>query len=349
MHALRRWVLAPATSSRRRSRALGAALCVVLVVLGHGALWLAVSPSAPAPGGARMAAVQVRQLVVAAPTVQAQRQEAPAVAAPRTARTEAPRSRTPAPRHSESAPPSSAPEAAPVAAGSDFDEPGVLNTSTPPPLPIYPTRIPASTLLTYTLQRGAATGQASLEWRVVGDRYQLQLQATMTQGRPIERHSQGGFDHAGLAPLRLADRQRGRDVRAANFQRERGLITFSGPRWEWPLHGGTQDRLSWLVQLVAIASAAPDALHDGAALSMWVVGTRGAINAWHFEVRGRESAVGDAWWLVREPEHPYDLRVEVWLDPARGYWPVRLRQTQVPGGEPLEWWLREHAQPAAGT
>ncbi|HTP74150.1 MAG TPA: hypothetical protein VML58_18210 [Burkholderiaceae bacterium] len=87
-------------------------------------------------------------------------------------------------------------------------------------------------------------------------------------------------------------------------------------------------------------------------MSMWVVGTRGAIGAWRFEVRGREALAapgGDAWWLVREPEHPYDVRVEVWLDPARGYWPARLRQTQVPGGEPLEWLLREQTQPAAGT
>ncbi|HVO08395.1 MAG TPA: hypothetical protein VMT83_16500 [Burkholderiaceae bacterium] len=126
-----------------------------------------------------------------------------------------------------------------------------------------------------------------------------------------------------------------------------GLITFSGPRWEWPLPAGAQDRLSWLVQLVAIASATPDALRDGAKLSMWVVGTRGALSAWHFEVRGRQpDGAASAWWLVREPEHPYDLRVEVWLDPARGHWPLRLRQTQVPGGEPLEWLLREEPQPA---
>jgi hypothetical protein len=213
-------------------------------------------------------------------------------------------------------------------------------------LPTYPTRIPPSASLTYALQRGNVTGEVILHWHVAGDRYRLQLRATMSQGRPIDRQSLGGFDDAGLAPLRLADRRNGRDVQAANFQRERGLITFSGPRWEWPLPAGAQDRLSWLVQLVAIASATPDALRDGAKLSMWVVGTRGALSAWHFEVRGRQpDGAASAWWLVREPEHPYDLRVEVWLDPARGHWPLRLRQTQVPGGEPLEWLLREEPQP----
>jgi hypothetical protein len=222
------------------------------------------------------------------------------------------------------------------------------------PVETYPTRIPSSTQLNFKLQRGAAIGEASLRWQVDTGRYALQLQATLPQGRAVEQRSQGGFDGAGLAPERLADQRRGRDVRAANFQREQRKISFSGPRWEWPLHSGAQDRLSWLVQLTAIAAAAPDAMHDGAELSMWVAGTRGALSLWRFEVRGREqlaapSGKASAWWLVREPDHPYDLRVEVWIDPARGHWPLRIRQTQVPGGEPLEWTLRDEPQSALGN
>jgi hypothetical protein len=45
--------------------------------------------------------------------------------------------------------------------------------------------------------------------------------------------------------------------------------------------------LSWLVQLLAIAAATPAAMHEGAELSMWVAGTRGALSVWRFEVRGR--------------------------------------------------------------
>ena len=108
------------------------------------------------------------------------------------------------------------------------------------------------------------------------------------------------------------------------------------------------------MQLVAIASAAPDAMHEGAELSMWVAGTRGALAIWRFEVRGQQplAAPGgetSAWWLVREPVFPYDLRIEVWLDPAHGHWPLKLRQTQVPGGEPLEWTLREAPQSVPGS
>lgn len=329
---MRAWMGLPAAALASRRRSASKLLCVAAVVAAHGALWLALSLPAAAPRAKPTAAVQVRHVVADARATKPAPRVAAPVAAPAPAR---PVRRRPA---------SARPLPPDGAAARDAEVPAAAVS-----LPVYPTRIPPSARLSYALQRGAVTGEASLDWQVDGDRYRLQLQSTLSQGRPVDRHSEGGFDAAGLAPLRLADQQRGRDVRAANFQRERGLVSFSGPRWEWPLYAGTQDSLSWLVQLVAIAAAAPDSLREGAVLSMWVVGTRGALSAWRFEVRGRETlsvAAGDAWLLVREPEHPYDLRIELWLDPARGHWPARMRQAQVPGGEPLQWLLRD--EPAAG-
>ena len=352
---MQRWVTT-ALAGRRLRRAGCAVVCLTAVLLGHGVLWLAASQGA-VPGGVRTAALQVRHLTLpAAAEVLSSEPATRAVPPARTARVAA----VPRPRV---APSPLAATAAAVATRADGtaapDAPDALPPSAmaalepASPIETYATRIPSSTQLNFTLQRGTAAGEATLHWQVDAGRYVLQLQATLPQGRAIEQRSQGGFDEAGLAPERLADRRRGRDVRAANFQREHGKISFSGARWEWPLHGGAQDRLSWLVQLVAIAAAAPDAMHEGAELSMWVAGTRGALSVWRFEVRGRQQLAapsGDApaWWLVREPEHPYDLRVEVWLDPTRGHWPLKLRQTQVPGGEPLEWTLREEPQTAIG-
>lgn len=349
---------AKAGSRQRLRRAACAAVCVSAVLLGHGALWVSVAREA-APVGVRSAAVQVRHLAVPPPTP-ARLEPQPTHDAPSAsgAAKAMPATR---PRATRSSEPSTVAVATSQTAGAaesdaaDTPQPGPAAASVgASPVETYATRIPSSTQLNYTLQRGAATGEATLHWQVDEGRYQLQLQATLPQGRAVEQRSQGNFDAAGLAPVRLADRRRGRDVRAANFQREQRKISFSGPRWEWPLYSGAQDRLSWLVQLVAIATGAPDAMHEGAELSMWVVGTRGAFSVWRFEVRGRQqlaapSGDASAWWLVREPEHPYDLRVEVWLDPARGYWPLRLRQTQVPGGEPLEWTLRDEPQKALGS
>ncbi len=338
----------------RRGRAL---LCLTAVLLMHAGLWSALSQPEPLAGSPRVkpvAKVQLRRIPIsdaesgliaaATPRRRALRDGEPSADGP-AAVPDAKRPATPrVQQRADSIPARADPPAADGAALRDAESPSAAAV-----LPIYPTRIPPPTRLTYALQRGAASGVAVLDWQFDADGYRLQLSSAMSQGRPVDRHSQGGFDAAGLAPLRLADQQRGRDVRAANFQRERGLVSFSGPRWEWPLYPGTQDRLSWLVQLVAIAAAAPDSLREGAVLSMWVVGTRGALSAWRFEVRGRETlsvAAGDAWLLVREPEHPYDLRIELWLDPARGHWPARMRQAQVPGGEPLQWLLRD--EPAAG-
>jgi len=339
------------------SRATRASLCLALVLLAHGALWVAASRSSE-PIGPRVTPVRVRQLV--APDAAVGREPVPAATGAQAAgplRAPAPRRPRPAlgARDEATKPMATrSPAMAAEPAMTDAPASGQVPLPNAASVELYPTRIPPSTQLNFTLQRGSAAGAATLSWQIDGGRYVLQLQASMPTGRQIEQRSQGGFDEAGLAPLRLADRRRGRDLRAANFQREHGKISFSGPRWEWPLQGGTQDRLSWLVQLVAIASAGPDVLREGAELSMWVVGVRGAVAVWRFEVRERQqlSAAGSqaqAWWLVREPAHPYDLRVEVWLDPARGHWPIRLRQTQVPGGEPVEWTLREEPQAAPGT
>jgi len=340
--------------SRRQSRAAQALLCVAVVLLAHAVLWRAWTVATAPP--TRTPSVQVRRVpaegVVAQPA-ETIRSPAPTVAS---ADPQPPRRRvTPATTPKAAARAASLPVAA---ASSPEPEPAAPahseSVSAAAPTPVYPTRIPPSTQLHFTLQRGSTVGEATLTWRVDGERYVLQLHASIAPGRPLERQSQGGFDEAGLAPVRMADRRNGRDLRAANFQREQRKISFSGPRWEWPLHPGAQDRVSWLVQLVAIAEAAPDALRDGGELSMWVVGTRGALSAWRFDVRGRQDlmapgGVASAWWLVREPEHPYDLRIEVWLDPARGHWPLRLRQTQVPGGEPLEWTLRDEPQLPGGS
>lgn len=215
------------------------------------------------------------------------------------------------------------------------------------PPPVYATRTPAPATLRYALHRGNARGEATLRWQTDGPTYELALQALLPQGATLEQRSQGGFDDAGLAPLRLADRRRGRSAQAVNFQRPQGRITFSGPRWEFPLVPGVQDRLSWLVQLVAIASATPLAPGDEVALQ--VVGARGATGRWRFRVDPDGMAPAGPLRLVREPEHLYDLRLEVWLDPARGHWPARMRQAQVPGGEALEWVLEDGPGASGGT
>ncbi len=211
------------------------------------------------------------------------------------------------------------------------------------PLPVYATRLPANVSLHYRAQRGDALGSAQVQWEHGADgAYWLRLD-TAWPGQPAAGSvSRGQIDRHGVAPLRHAEIRRARELRAANFQRDAALITFSGPQRSYPLPPGAQDRLSWMVQLAAIVAADAGLRRSGERITLFVAGTRGDADAWHFEVLGAAplqlpaGTVADALQLRREPARPYDTRVEVWLDPARQHLPVRLRLTTLPGGQPLQ-------------
>jgi hypothetical protein len=209
-------------------------------------------------------------------------------------------------------------------------------------VPVYATRLPDSATLHDELQRAAISGTARLTWQRYADAYELSLAGSL-QGMPVlASTSRCGIDAQGVSPLRHAELRRAREVRAVNFQREAGRISFSGPHVRYALLPGAQDRLSWIIQLPAIIEADPALARPGARVTLYVVGTRGDAEAWSFEEQGRQALelaggiVPDALHLLREPRRPYDARVEVWLDPARQHLPVRALFTTLPGGQPLE-------------
>lgn len=211
--------------------------------------------------------------------------------------------------------------------------------------PTYRTRIPPSAVLRYDLRRGALGGEGELRWQRDGDRYEMQLQGTVFGLTLLWQTSRGGFDAAGIAPERFLDRRRGREQRAASFQRERGLITYSGDEAQHPLVPGAQDRLSWMAQLAAIVEADPPRWRPGAQVEMAVSGSRGDSDVWTFTVTGLETIalVGgrtlEALALKREPRKPFDTAVEVWLDPGRHHLPVRMRLSNGRDGEALQFVL----------
>jgi hypothetical protein len=237
------------------------------------------------------------------------------------------------------------PGAEPTAETAPSPEPGGLQ------VPIYVTQVPAAAVLRYESRRGLARGVADLAWQPGPDGYQLSLQGQALGAPFIGWTSVGGMDSAGLAPLRHAELRRGREARAANFQRDAGRVTFSGPQVEHSLVPGMQDRLSWLVQIPAVLQANPALAQPGAQVQLAVVGTRGDAEVWTFTVQGRGpldlpgGPVADAVHLLREPRRPYDMQVQLWLDPARQHLPVqawlRIRAT----GEGTELRLLEMSAP----
>lgn len=200
----------------------------------------------------------------------------------------------------------------------------------------------------YQARRGAATGSAWLTWQPAppgsGDaRYELHLAVQLDDRLWWDWSSRGEVTATGLAPLRMVERQRGREVQAVNFQRDKGLISYAGPSHTDPLLPGVQDRLSWVLQLVALAQA-QGGLVPGQVLRLPVAGPRGDAQEWRFSVlpvewrqmNGRSLPLTP---LVREPSRPYDHRVQVWLARQHEHLPVGLTWAVVPGGEPLTLWL----------
>ena len=218
------------------------------------------------------------------------------------------------------------------------------------PIPHYRTQVPPAALLRYELQRGGLRGSGDLLWRPDGAHYELRLDGRVGPLTVLTQVSSGGFDAAGLAPLRFTDKRLRRPTSAANFQRDAGKITFSGPATEFALHAGTQDRLSWMLQLAAIVAAEPALRHTGAKVVMGVVGAHADASVWAFRCLGPEpveTGTGsvDSIKYLREPRDPYDTTVQVWLDPMHHYLPVHATQKAGANDEGFSLRLQEIAAP----
>lgn len=288
-------------------RRLGFALLVLAVVLAHGGL---LAPPTAWPGRHGRAevpppAMQVRALAAegpAPPPLPAAAKAAPAppaVVAP-------------------SLQPADAPAAAPTRLA-----------GAPPPEAQAPS---ADLHLRYQVVRGDAVGEGELVYAQDAEAgYTLALRAQVPGMKPLDWRSSGRVDAGGLAPLRLEERQRGRTVRAVNFQRDKGLISYSGPTRTDPLRPGAQDRLSLLLHLPALVRATPGR-------SDWAVQVAlpgGSAEVWHLAQRDEPGATV----LTREPERPYDWQLVMTLPAAAPQWPLRMVWTLVPGGEPVVWTL----------
>ena len=215
------------------------------------------------------------------------------------------------------------PPAAPAAAGARL--PLLAPGDEPPPL--YRTQLPPSATLHYQVRRGFQRGTGLIRWAVAGDRYRLVLEAQVAGLTLLMQTSEGDIGANGLAPVRFLDRRARRSAQAANFRRDDGRITFSGTGVEWPLLAGSQDRLSWMIQLAGIAAAEPERLVEGGRITMVVIGARGDAGVWALSYAGRETietvrGTVHAVKLVRAGRSAYDTSAEIWLDPERSYLPV---------------------------
>ena len=81
-----------------------------------------------------------------------------------------------------------------------------------------------------------------------------------------------------------------------------------------------------------------------------MVDARGLGDVWTFVNQGLVNLDGplgtvSTVYLLRENQRLNDWRVEVWLDPQRGFWPARLRMTVARSGAVFELNLADLPQP----
>jgi hypothetical protein len=177
-----------------------------------------------------------------------------------------------------------------------------------------------------------ATGTTVVDWTLADDgRYELRLTTTAVGITVLELLSQGNLGDFGLAPKRYTETRARRAAEAANFDWDSRRITFSARADEQPLADGTQDRVSFQIQLMLLGQAQPELFRPGAQLVMWMAG-RGDLADYRFRAAGHESTatgigVLDAVRLERIVSRERDARIDVWVVPQLGWLPVRLRFT----------------------
>lgn len=223
--------------------------------------------------------------------------------------------------------------------GREATGPAQAQEAVPPNCPaITRADLPPPVQVGYRLQRGHIEGEGTLRWTHDGEHYRLQLDSEVPLvGRLLRQRSEGGFDACGLAPLRHTERRLGRSERALTFLRPPpgssagpGELRASSRVGHLPLLPGLQDRLSWLVQLAARLQAGAATPGEQIALDVAAVG--GDVQHWRLSLLARET--DGLLRLRREPEEAHDTRAEVWVDPARSHWPVRVELHEA-RGDPL--------------
>ncbi|UCU99667.1 DUF3108 domain-containing protein [Acidovorax radicis] len=238
-----------------------------------------------------------------------------------------------------SAPANAPPDDTPTGAGVDISPPGAASahagqgaSTTPPPV-----RLPAPTRLAYDVSGQAKklsySARAELLWQHDGSHYEARQEVSLFLLGSRSQKSVGQITPQGLAPERFSDRAR--SEQAAHFDQAKGRVTFSANTPEAAVGPGAQDRLSIFIQLGALLAGDPERFTPGTQITLTTVSARSA-DRWTFTVEGPETLELPAGStptlkLQRLPRRDYDQKAELWVAPALGYLPVRIKLTQANG------------------
>lgn len=207
----------------------------------------------------------------------------------------------------------------------------------------YKVDMPPSADITLDVARTDAngtkwSGDALLSWRVTPSGYRVKVEAGI---RVVFAHvnlltltSEGTVGDEGFVPTLMTEKRRGRAMTATHFNRQDGTLTFSASGLKYPLVPGAQDKASVPLQLTAIARGDAKQLSGNIDI---LVGEDRDASVFTFTVAGQEqldTPLGRiaTWHLVRPPKPgSYNSRLELWLAPGHGWYPVQIRNVEASG------------------
>lgn len=182
------------------------------------------------------------------------------------------------------------------------------------------------------------SGEALLAWQSNADTYRIQVEAgirvVFTRVNLVVLTSEGAVAATGFAPIKMTEKRRGRSLTATHFDWSGNRITFSGSQAAYPLLPGAQDKASVPLQLSAIARGDASQLKGDIDIQ---VGEDRDASVYRFQVVGQEqidTKLGrlQTWHLTRPPKPgSYKSRLDIWLAPDHGWYPVQIRNTESSG------------------
>lgn len=201
--------------------------------------------------------------------------------------------------------------------------PALFTRTSPPPPAVLSFRVSG-------VRNGRAVeGRGTMAWQADRQRYQLTTEIGVLFFTLLKSRSEGDLGPLGLAPERYAEKRIGRSETNTHFHRERRQISFSASTAVFPTEGGEQDLGSWIWQLASLGRGDPEKFEPGLVFEILIAGTKTA-NRWRVYVNGREAldlpdGLVSAWRLsvIPGPES-FERQFDLWLDPARDWYPVRL-------------------------
>ncbi|MDQ2823623.1 MAG: DUF3108 domain-containing protein [Pseudomonadota bacterium] len=212
-----------------------------------------------------------------------------------------------------------------------------------PSAPVYKIAPPPSADLLLTVNRVDAdgtkwTGEAAIGWRHTLDRYTVKVEIgismLVTRVNLAVLTSEGTLSEAGLTPVKMTEKRRGRAETATHFNVAEKKITFSASQASFPLQPGAQDKASISLQLAAIARGDPNQLKGE--IAMQVAEDKDA-SVYRFVVVGPEeidTRMGrmQTVHLSRPPlAGSYSSRLDIWLSPQHDWYPVQISNLEANG------------------